>query len=123
MKKLMIVLATLMFTLTLGLAFADENTPRFSDNNNIGVLLYNEAHGIRMEVPTYKLNWASAEPTVSQENVNIGILLYEKAHPKERTAMGVPETEGAGAGGVRPEKAKETWRFFDEIYSGATSRD
>ncbi len=135
MKKVMIVLTTMVFALTFGAAFAyaGENTPVFSDNNNLGVLLYAEAHpAYKAEIGVTCGNWTSAElfpvqieheiPRFSADN-NIGVLLYDGTH---ETAMAASESDGSGAGGVSAEttagKCKEMkgeWKPFsiNELYN------
>ncbi len=46
MKRIISILTAAVVTFAFGaaLAYADENTPMFSDNNNLGILLYNETH-------------------------------------------------------------------------------
>lgn len=115
MKKILIVLTSLVAVLTLGVvaAYAGEFPTYTSSDNNIGILLYDAAHpaGVEMAVAGRALVpgviYGSDLPGFSSGDNNIGILLAKGAEGA---------VEGSGAGGMISREEMGTWKSFAEVH-------
>ena len=113
MKKIITIVAVMIFVFAIGSVLADE-MPIMTDSREVGTLLNMEAPG--------KFISASARdfggPLVSETIVDVGTALYNSAFETKFAEAGV---RGSAAGGVA--KEDENTRIWDNLLSAPGGSD
>ena len=112
MKKIIIIVAALMFIFAIGSVLADE-MPILTESRDVGTLLNKEAPGEFISAPAKDFG----RPLVSEAPVDVGTALYNSAF-ETKLAEGV---SGAAAGGVARED--ENTRIWDNLMGAPGGSD
>jgi len=114
MKKIIIIVAAMMFVFAIGSVLADE-MPIMTESRDVGILLNTEAPGKVIRTPAKDFGG----PLVSENIVDVGTALYNSAfETKLAEAEGV---RGAAAGGVA--KEDENTRIWNHLMGAPGGSD